>query len=425
MKIHILAISGKMTAPLAIALKNQGHIVTGSDQDKIYPPFSTQLSQAKIPINPDSINPDLYIIGSGFANQTKLKSEFEVIKKSKIPYISATEYIAKNLIKANSILVAGSFGKSTITAMLVFLLKDTKYNPSYMFGANPINKFSSLSFTNSNWSVCEADESINGLDTKAKFLYYPVKYLILTSATWEHKESYKTKKDNLSAYKNLILNIPNDGLLVYNSNELSIKPLLKFAKCKVISYNTASIKHPLLFGKAFENNFAAVKALCDYLKVKIENISKFKGLKNRLELTANKKNILFYTDFAQSAPRISATISALKTQYKNRKIYVILNPRAGFLQYKKSILELTNSFNSVTHIYLTKLSFTKNLSKSARVSFTDYKSVFGGKISYLPMSNDLINTVTKSLKSGDILIQFSSGSLDGYRDFQKIIKSYT
>ncbi len=424
MKIHILAICGKMTAPLAVALKKQGHLVTGSDQEKIYPPFSTILTKAKIPINQPYQTPDLYIVGSGFNHQNKLKNEFEQIKQSKIPYISATEYIAKNLIKSNSILVAGSYGKSSISAMIAFLLKNTKYNPSYLFASQPLNKLPSLLFTKSNWSICEADESINGLDTQAKFLYYPVKYLILTSAQWEHKESYPTATANFNAFKKLVQSIPKDGLLIYNNIDSSTIPLIKFAKCKTIPYTTQNINHPTLFGPAFENNFAAAKTLCDYLKISTNKIQKFKGLKNRLEIVADKKKILFIDDFAQSAPRINASILAIQNKYPNRSIKIILEPHAGFLQYKKSISELAEPLKSINNIFLTKISYTKNLDKNNRISFSYYKAIFGDKISYLPTSIDLINTVTSSLKSADILVRFSSGGLEGQKAFTKIINYF-
>ena len=87
-----------------------------------------------------------------------------------------------------------------------------------MFGGYSKNKIESLNFSSSNWSIVEADESINGLDKKAKFLYYPVKHLILTSADWEHKDSYPNKLKNFKAFKKLIINIPNDGTLLINSN---------------------------------------------------------------------------------------------------------------------------------------------------------------------------------------------------------------
>jgi len=425
MNIHILGICGKMTAPLAIALKKQGHFVSGSDQDKIYPPFSTTLSQAKIPVNKPHPKPNLYIIGSAFKNQNKLNTEFESIKKSNIPYISATKYIAKHLIKPNSILVAGSYGKSSISAMLAFILKDSKHNPSYLFAAESLNKFPSLSFTDSDWSICEADESINGLDTQAKFLYYPIKYLILTSAQWEHKESYKTELDNFNAFKKLIINIPKDGLLIYNQLDTSINPLLKFTKCQAIPYTINKINHPFLFGAAFTNNFAAVKILCDYLKISTKKILEYKGLKNRLEIVANKKNIIFIDDFAQSAPRIQASISAIKNKYPKRPVKVILEPHASFLQYKSSITELFEPLINVSQIFLTKISFSKNKDKTTRISFADYKTIFGDKINYLPINSDLITTVISSLKPNDILIRFSSGGLDGQKSFHKIINFKT
>ena len=136
MNIHIVGIAGSMTAPLAIALKKQGHHVTGSDQQRIYPPFSTQLKNAKIPINKTSINKkiDLAIIGSSYLAFSHTKEEFLEIKAQKIPYLSATKYISQFLIKQNSILVAGSYGKTTISAALCYLFTKAKFNPSYMFG---------------------------------------------------------------------------------------------------------------------------------------------------------------------------------------------------------------------------------------------------------------------------------------------------
>lgn len=425
MNIHILAICGGMTAPLAVALKKQGHNVTGSDQEKIYPPFSVLLKKAKIPVNSKNIHPDLYIIGSGYKNQSTLVTEFDNIKKTNIPYISATQYIAKNIIKQNSILIAGSYGKSSTTAMTAYLLNNTKYKPSYFFAAQPKNKISALKINNTDWSICEADESINGLDTQAKFLYYPVKYLILTSVQWEHKESYKTKADNLNAFKKLIEKLPKDGLLIYNQKEQGIIPLLKYAKCQVIPYNGTKVNHPYLFGSAFENNFSAVKTLCNYLNISTAKILKFKGLKHRLELyKKTKNNILFYSDFGQSGIRIKTTLDDLKLKYPNFNIKVILEPHAGFLQYKSSIIELSKAFVNVNQIFLTKLFFTKNSSKNLRISFNHYKQIFNDKIIYLPITKDLIKTVVSSLKSKDILIRFSSGGREGQNAFYKIISYF-
>src|SRR4030042_976611 len=170
MHIHILAISGQMTPPLALELKRQGPLITGSDQEKIYPPASTDLLRAQIPLKqpPITKNIDLVIVGSAYANNPKTKQEFEEVKKQKISYISATSFIAQNVIKKKSILVAGSYGKSTIAALLTQIFINADLTPSPLFSAKAVNPIPQLKITNSDWSIVEADESINGLDTQAK-----------------------------------------------------------------------------------------------------------------------------------------------------------------------------------------------------------------------------------------------------------------
>jgi len=159
MKIHILAISGTMTTPLALALKKSGHTVTGSDQNHIYPPFSQILHRAHISINPklDSISPDLVIVGSAYKKFKNTQVEFRFFQSQKIPYISATQYLATKLINKNSILVAGSYGKTTISAVLAWILTKSKLNPSYFIGGQCLNHFPSLKFAQSDWSIVEAD----------------------------------------------------------------------------------------------------------------------------------------------------------------------------------------------------------------------------------------------------------------------------
>ncbi|MDD3003243.1 MAG: Mur ligase domain-containing protein, partial [Candidatus Shapirobacteria bacterium] len=167
MKIHILGIAGTMTASLAVALKKEGHLITGSDQEKIYPPVSTILKKANIKINSSKINStiDLAIIGSSFSNFQKTKEEFDQIKKLNIKYISASEFIAQNLGKEDSILIAGTYGKTTISSIVSWIFDQANLNPNYMFGGKALNRFPSVNISPSNWSIIEADESIHGLDT--------------------------------------------------------------------------------------------------------------------------------------------------------------------------------------------------------------------------------------------------------------------
>ncbi len=425
MHIHIVGIAGSMTAPLALALQKQGHHLSGSDQEKIYPPFSQQLHKANIPINQTNINHqiDLAIIGSSFKSFKKTRDEYEDIKNKNISYISATNYISQNLIKKNSILVAGSYGKTTISAAISFLLKNSSFNPSYMFGGQSLNKLESIHFSDSDWSVTEADESINGLDTQAKFLYYPVKYLILTSANWEHKESYASAKDNLLAFEKLIKNIPKDGVVIYNPKDSSIQKILKFARCSTIAYQATKLKNNLL-GLHNQENLGAVEALANFLHIpqtKINSSFKsFKGIKRRLELVANINNILFIDDFAQSPERISSALQAIKSFYPNSKIKVFYENHASFAQYSSNLKELSSALSTTKEVIIFRLKFNSQINSHDRLCAKDFLKSIPNSM-YLPLEKDILNHYKNTLNSGDILIHFSSGGSEGLKILKKII----
>lgn len=455
MKIHILGIAGTMTAPLAVALKKEGHLVTGSDQEKIYPPISTILKKADIKINSSKIdsNIDLAIIGSSFLNFKKTKEEFDQIKKLKIKYISASKFVAQNLGKENSILIAGTYGKTTISSLVSWIFDQANLNPNYMFGGKSLNRFPSVNISPSNWSIIEADESINGLDTQAKFLYYPVKFLLLTSADWEHKDSYPTEIKNFNAFKKLILNLPQDGILFINSKGYQTKELSLYSKSKIITYNSSTsdyfiknikikknytvlfcqtpkniieIKTKLIGQFNFENILAAI-AIADSLNIsqtKIKQaIFKFKGINRRIEKIYDHKKIIIFDDFAQSPNRIKSTIEAIKLHFPKNKIKVLYQPHASFIQHKESLKEFKNVFDSVSEVVLSKLTFNNKIEKNNRVTAKNFKEIIGNKLIYLPIDEDICSFYQKNLTKGDILINMSSGGLSGNKIIKSIINS--
>jgi UDP-N-acetylmuramate: L-alanyl-gamma-D-glutamyl-meso-diaminopimelate ligase len=456
MHIHILGIAGTMTSQLAIQLKKQGNFVSGSDQKKIFPPISTLLKKNKIPINKVEINNriDQIIVGSSYNLFQNTLDEFNQVKKLKIPYISATEYISQNIAKKNSIVIAGSFGKTTITSLTAWILSHTPLNPSYMFGGVPKNKFNSLKMNQSDWSVLEGDESIHGLDKFAKFLYYPVKYLLVTAADWEHKDSYSNQILNFNAFKKLVSNIPSDGFLIINQQNKSAVKLKAYSAAKVITYNspqsdyflektisrqdyttliihtpTGLIKvNTTLIGQFnFENILSSV-CLCDNLGLSHYTISKsifsYRGIKRRLEFIASIKNILFFEDFAQSETRISATLNSLKKHFPDKHIKVLYQPHASFSKYKSSLCQLKTAFNQTDEIVLTQLKFNPNINKKNRITAKDFRACLDLKLTYLPLKKQILEYYKNSLMPNDILIYMSSGGLEGSRIFKSIINNF-
>jgi UDP-N-acetylmuramate: L-alanyl-gamma-D-glutamyl-meso-diaminopimelate ligase len=427
MRIHIIGIAGTKTAPLAKILVEQGHKVTGSDQTKIFPPISTILENAGITINNTVIDNtiDLVIVGNVYLYFENTRAEFEKVKQLGIPYISYTEYIVKNLAKSNSILVAGSYGKTTVASLLSYIFLSLELDPSYMFGGDPIGDFSSTRFSKSKWSIIEADENHNGLDSQTTFLYYPVNYLILTSAQWEHKDSFDSAEDNLAAYRQLVEKVPTDGLIIYNGLDPEIQKIITFSHAKTIDYQTDNNFETKLIGKYNQENISAAFTLCHELHLNenqiLEAIKNFPGIKRRLELISQNNNILIFDDFAQSAVRVKTSLEALKYSYPDKRIRVYFEPRASFLQNKKSLI----GFSQLTPLFydfvLSKIQFSGKLDKSIRTTAADWQKEIGSKLKYLPLDKELTNYFIQSLEPDDILVHFSSGGLDGLNTLYSII----
>ena len=431
MHVHIVGIAGAMTTPLALELQRLGHQVTGSDQDKIYPPSGPLLENHHIPINTTPIDKsiDLAIIGTTYNTFQKCRDEFSLIKSLKIPYISSTEYLAKNIIKKESILIAGSYGKTTISALVSWILIQASKQPTYFFGGEAINEFPSLTISDSDWSVVEADESINGLDTQAKFLSYPVKYLILTSAAWEHKDSYHSFDDNFQAFLKLVRKLPTDGLLIYNQNDYDAAKLAQYSPAPSVAYDNILTFDSPLIGQFNQENLNAAYALCRQLQVKEDvirtSIASFHGIKRRLEVLNKINNTLFIDDFAQSPVRIMKAIEAVHDKYPTHTIKVFFEPHASFLENQESLIDIDKAFSQASEVVIAPIKFNPSIPKDKRVTARDYLSRIGDKCQYIP-DYYLIKTHFKdTLKDHDLLIHFSSGGQIGMQTFIDIIQQYS
>ncbi len=216
---------------LALAFKRKGHEklpdgrlvpswkVTGSDVG-FYPPVSTYLKEAGVDYYAgwhaekmivDGI-PDLVVVGNVASSHNP---EWLYVQDHKLNYKSYPEVIAEHFIKKNSIVCAGTFGKTTSTALLTWILKEAGYNPSYMFGGVSLNNIPAAELTNGAWSVLEGDEYIaSRWDKGPKFNYYSTTHLLLTSVVWDHADVYPTEVSYIEAFRKLVATVPESGLKV-------------------------------------------------------------------------------------------------------------------------------------------------------------------------------------------------------------------
>ena len=235
--IHFIGICGVAMSALALAYQKKGYKVTGSDKG-FYPPVSTHLKDAGIKFypgwHPEKMiadgNPNLIIVGN-VASSTN--PEWLYVQENNIPYKSYPEAVAEQIVKDTSIVCAGTYGKSTTTTLLTWILKQADKNPSYMFGGISLNDLSSANFTDSDISILEGDEYKTARwDDRPKFAHYSPTHLLLTSVVWDHADVYPTEQSYVYAFEKLIRDLPRNGLLVLSAKvSKQHQQIVKLSNC--------------------------------------------------------------------------------------------------------------------------------------------------------------------------------------------------
>ncbi|HQL52557.1 MAG TPA: Mur ligase family protein [Candidatus Magasanikbacteria bacterium] len=479
-KIHFIGICGVAMSALAIAFKKAGFTVTGSDVG-FFPPVSTNLKKNNINFypgwHPENIGkPDLVIVGN-VAGSTN--PEWLYVQKNKLNYKSYPEAIEKFWLKSNSIVCAGTYGKTTTSALLSFILTEANYDPSYMFGGITINDFASAHLGNGNYSVLEGDEyKSSRWDNKAKFFHYHPTHLLLTDIKWDHADVYPTEQSYFEAFTKLINSIPKNGLLVASEKILNLKlPNIKYIQygqtenCDYqyfdieqtknyinfkISHNSKiyNLQSPML-GEYMAENITGAFALAHQIGIEpkkiIKAITKFKGIKRRLE-KRYVGQVTIFDDIAHSPAKVKSVLKNLKkiyqdspefisksfktinktenilkqTQHHNKtRIICIFEPNGGNRQ-PESIPGYDNNFIDADEIIIPRLTNIKqDPNKPQNITGQELANIIAKthpKVKYIDDDNQLINYLTNHTAQNDLIVFCGSHGFRGMID--ELIKHY-
>ena len=321
-------------APLAVIYKKMGWKVTGSDR-AFFPPMSTYLEKNGIAIMPGfkkehlKERPDLAVVMSFI---TKKNPELAFVLKEKIPHKSYSEILPELIEKKYSIVVAGSRGKTTVSALIAWILEVAGKKPSFMIGGIPNNFKDGMRKTSSEWSVLEGDEyPASNLQKIPKFLFYNPRYLVLTGATWDHVEQFPTVKTYRDLFKKLVKRLPQNGIVIANKEGEGLQEILQQSRLKIRWYECNSLNlHAPFAGRAWQENTAAAVALGEELGIPRKTIQQalltFKGVKRRQEVRYQGKGITVIDDNAHSPEKVAGVLEVMRTQYPRTQIISIYEP---------------------------------------------------------------------------------------------------
>ena len=439
MRIHFIAIGGAAMHNLALAVsEKEGYVITGSD-DEIFDPARSRLAAkgllpAQIGWHPEIITPDIDAVILGM-HAREDNPELLRAKELGLKIYSFPEYLYEQTKSKIRIVVGGSHGKTTTTAMILYALQKLGIEADYMVGAQiaGFDNMVRLSDT-APYAVFEGDEYLTSpLDRRSKFHLYHPHIAILTGIAWDHINVFPTFLQYVGTFRTFVSLIENNGSFIYFDGDANLCQLASQARNDIhcIPYNTPQneVKEgityvtadaiPLgVFGKHNLQNMHAAQLACQCIGVKeydfYKALSDFTGASNRLEKIAQTSTSVAFKDFAHSPSKLKATINAVREQYPAKRLVACMELHTfsslmvDFLpQYKDSMAEA-----DVAYVYFNpKVIEHKRLTP---ITIEEVKQAFGTEnVIVFTDSIDLQEALRKQDYCNTALLMMTSGTFDG------------
>lgn len=381
-KIHFIAVGGSVMHQLAIALSLKGYRVTGSD-DEVYEPARTNLKrQNLLPAapgwDPGRITPDLDAVILGMHARGD-NPEVQAAVSRHIPIFSFPGFIYQESLDKTRIVVGGSHGKTTITAMILHVLRRTGRDFDYLVGASLPGFEHSVRITGAPLIICEGDEyPASTLEKIPKFLFYHPRIAVLSGIAWDHINVFPTFDIYLAQFARFISDMEAGGTLIYNREDPELDRLVDHCggHLNLIPYGTPDYRirdgvttllldgHETdlaVFGVHNLQNVMAAGLVTAQIGVPepefLEAISSFQGASRRLERAFEKPGALLFRDFAHAPSKVRASIQAVREQFPERQLC--------------AIVEL-HTFSSLNADFLTEYAHAMDQADTAAVFYSSH-----------------------------------------------------
>lgn len=452
---HLIGICGTAMASLAGMLVEQGHKVTGSDEN-VYPPMSLELKRLQIPVGegykPEHLRqkPDVIVVGNAI---TRGNPELEYALNEKMPYTSMAAVVKENFIRGHhSIVVAGTHGKTTTTSLMAWAMEKAGANPSFLIGGVAENFKSSFRVAESDYFVIEGDEYDTAyFDKGPKFMHYLPDTVILNNVEFDHADIYRDIDAVKFAFSRLINLIPGSGNLIAGWDSPIVRELSAKAFCPVDSFGTEEGAkwratdvdftgemtrfRVQLEGREFGRyriplagifnvlNCLGVIAACDVIGLDSDRVadalSEFKSVKRRMQVRGEAGGVTIIDDFAHHPTAVQQTLAAARAKYSGRRIIAVFEPRSYTAQIKKFQEPFEDGLAEADVIVIAGLFHPERYAADAAISpqeMADNLSKRGRAAEFIATADEIVARLVPQLTTGDVVVIMSNGSFGGIHD---------
>ena len=450
-KIYLIGICGTAMASLAGMLREKGYAVSGSDSD-VYPPMSDFLARLEIPVfkgfnaeNIQKTKPDLVVIGNALSRGNV---EIEYVLDSGLRYASMAETVKELFIRGKqSIVVAGTHGKTTTTAMLAWILEVAGRKPSFLVGGIAENFGSSFQLRDGPDFVIEGDEYDTAFfDKGPKFLHYLPRIALLKNIEFDHADIYADLEAIKTAFRRLINIVPRSGLIVAGIDSRVVTELIPAAFSRVATAglgtgewqavnikttadgmdfeilrsdsNTGSFAIPLPGTFNVQNALGAIIVARD-LGIPDEVIrhalSTFKSVKRRLEIRGEVNGIVVYDDFAHHPTAVQETLRAVRERHPHARVWAVFEPRSQTCRRKIFEPAFIQSFDPADVILIARVYGASHLAPAETLSpdrVAEGIRARGKRAFTFASTDEIVSFVASEARPGDQVVIMSNGGFD-------------
>lgn len=441
-RIHIIAVGGAVMHALALELARKGHSVSGSD-DQIFDPARRRLADAGLlpPSEgwfPDKLSPDVDLVILGM-HARKDNPELQKALALGLKIRSFPEFLGRWWHNTPQVVVAGSHGKTTVTAMLMHVLKNAGLEFDYLAGSGvPGFEMNVRLSEAAPLAVIEGDEYLTSpLDPRPKFMHYRPSHLILTGIAWDHANVFPDEHSYTDAFRARLATLDNGAVVHYDGHDVTLSRLMKEfhdRAWEALPYEPllhdprqsephfisedGQYRSVKVFGTHNLKNMSAVRSVCRRLGIPDDNVyealSTFDGAAGRLELLWKRGPNSAFRDFAHAPSKVRATVEAVRQRFPKHRLIAALELHtysslsAHFLPgYRHSM-----AFADEAFVFYDREALT--LKKLPLLNPEDVAEGFGGNVTVVHDDIDkLAAGVSKALKEPFVLLLMSSGPWKG------------
>jgi len=431
---------------VAAALRDRGFVVTGSDEN-IYPPMSTFLSERGVTLNEgyraENLPADIDVVVIGNAI-TRGNPELEAVLSRKLYYLSLPEVLKQFFLRGrHNLVVTGTHGKTTTTALLAWIMTSARLKPSYVVGGIPKNLGQGACFTDSKYFVIEGDEYDSAFfDKRSKFIHYLPELLIVNNIEFDHADIFRDLEEIKLSFRRLLNIVPQNGMVLLNGDDSNcvevaqncLAPIVEVgfsANCaqriRDVAYSADGSRFTLgedhfelpLIGEFNVRNAAMAVSAARFYGIGIEKIqkalAKFEGISRRQELRGEAHGVKVIDDFGHHPTAIAQTMNALRHRYRGHRIWAVFEPRSNTTRRAVFQQELPAAFSLADGVFISQVARLDQIPEDERLNpqaVVESIAKSGRPAFYETNADVIIERLLPLLQPNDVVAIFSTGGFD-------------